>query len=189
MPMGQKPKTGKKDKYDELVKQVEVLASSVRLNQIMIQNMHKALQEIANNTRNNTSVIDDLQFRILALKDINNISTERVQNVADSLKVKAFEEASVLKDQEEKAAAVDQVESEEDIVIIRSKTPDKEKDTGILRSRIQIKDMNIPDLAKKLLGAKVGTEVETFLNSDRHVVTVLGIRRKPVEAPAQTPEA
>jgi len=170
----------KVEKWEQLVKQVEALSMAIRLNQMMVQNMGRAFDGVRENTVQNTSVLNDFQYRLLALQQLSGTDSQKLQEIADQLKLADFDNEVIRKDAEEQAIVADIVESDNDVVIITSTTPDVSPSQGILRSRIKIADMNQPELMASLHGKKVGDTVEAKLNETRHVIEILGVRRLPV---------
>lgn len=180
MSKGRRPgRITKVERFEHLTKQVEALSMATRLNQMMVQGINRRLDELQRDVRSATSMLNDFQYRLLAIQQLSNLDAAQLQGVSDTLKLVDFERELARKDLEENVAIVDTVESDDDIVVITSTTPEAGSDQGILRSRIRISEMNQVDLMAKLQGKKVGDKVETTLNEVKHVVEVLGIRRAP----------
>jgi hypothetical protein len=164
---------------DQMNKQVDAASMALRLNQLMVQQLTKQVGEMRQSLATATNMLNDFQYRMLAMQRIANIDAPALQRVTDDLKLADFDQELARKDAEDKAEVVPAVESDDDIVIITSTTPDAGGDHGILRSRIRIAETNHPDLMKAFIGKKVGDKVETELNGMKHVIEILGVRRLP----------
>ena len=190
MSKGRKPaRLTKVEKFDSMTKQLETMAMALRLNQMMVQNLNKQMNSMHQDLTTATGLVNDFQYRLLALQQLSGIDTSIMQTMADSLKILDFDKESAKKDLDEEMVEIQQIESDEDTVIISSSTPDVTPDQGILRSRIKIADMNQPQLATSLKDKKLGDEVEANLNNTKHIIRILGIRRTTkVSEPAQKAE-
>jgi hypothetical protein len=172
------------EKHDKMVKQLEQLSMAMRLNQMMIQQLGKNNESLRNELSNATSMLNDFQYRLLAVQQLNNLDPKKLQDVADALKIDDFNKECVRKDLNDKAEIVNTIESSEDIVILTSSTPGAEFDQGILRSRIKVSETNLPELIDLLVGKSVGDKVTATLNGVSHSIEILGVRRLPkVEEP------
>lgn len=172
------------EKHDQMVKQLEQLSMAMRLNQMMIQQLGKNNESLRNELSNATSMLNDFQYRLLAVQQLNNLDPKKLQDVADALKIDDFNKECVRKDLNDKAEIVNTIESSEDIVIVTSSTPGAEFDQGILRSRIKVSETNLPELIDLLVGKSVGDKVTATLNGVSHSIEILGVRRLPkVEEP------
>jgi ABC-type cobalamin transport system ATPase subunit len=170
----------KADRFEGLAKQVESLTMAVRINQMMAQKMAQQLASLADGMANNTGMLNDFQYRAIAMQKLANVSSAQLQELTDELKLVDFESESAKKDTEGKFERVNLVESDADTVIISSATPEEQEDKGILRSRIKIADMGQPDLQEKIVGKTVGDRVEAVLGGVKHLIEIVGVRRAPV---------
>ena len=184
MTKGRRTKPTKLERFDALAKQVENLSMASRLTQMMVQNINRHIPNLETSLTSNTGMLNDFQYRLLAIQQLLGLDSVKLQEITDSLKLSDFEKESTRKDLEGNFAVGEEVTSDEDTVIITTTTPDEKEDHGILRSRIKISEMNQADLAAKLRGAKVGTKVESVLNGVKHIVEVLGIRSEPPKVEA-----
>jgi hypothetical protein len=176
----------KSDRFEQMAKQVENLTMAVRVGQMMSQRMAQQLNSIVENLTINTGMLNDFQYRALAMQQLAGVDKSQLQAITDQLKLADFDKESEAKDQAGGFLVVDKVEGDDDTVLITSFTPDEKEDKGILRSRIKISDMNQADLQAKLVGCVVGSKVEATLNGVNHVIEILGIRRAaPVPAEAE----
>ena len=171
-------KLNKGEKFQQLVKQVESLSMATRLNQLLIQKMGQQMGEMAQGISNSQTMLNDFQYRLLALQKNLNVNVDDLQAVADALKLEDFTKASDEQDADGTWDVIDTVETNNDTVIITSTTPGEKEDKGILRSRITVAEMQQPELQAKLIGAKTGDVVVHTLNGCEHHITILGVRRK-----------
>ena len=173
-------KLNKGEKFQQLVKQVESLSMATRLNQLLIQKMGQQMGEMAQGISNSQTMLNDFQYRLLALQKNLNVDVDGLQKVADELKLEDFTKASDAQDADGTWDVIEKVENDNDTVIITSTTPAEKEDKGILRSRIAVGEMQQPDLQAKLVGTKAGDVVVHNLNGCEHHIAVLGVRRKKV---------
>lgn len=160
---------------------LEQLMAVIQLNQVMIQRMSGAMNELSSDVLRLSSITNDLQYRLLAMIDLAGIDKDALQEKADTRKLLEFDAESLNKDNAEGLTIAATVDNTEDTVILTSSTPDELEDKGILRSRIKISEMNQPELEEKLMGRAAGDTVEAQLNGSRHMVTILGVRRATVQ--------
>lgn len=172
-------KNTKADRFQNVEKQVEALTMATRIGQMMAQRTLQQMEGLAANTATNTGMLNDFQYRLLALQQMLGVDVVKLQAIADEMKLADFDRESVRKDFEGHFEVVESVETDADTIILTSSTPEEKEDRGILRSRMKIADMNQPDFAAQLVGKKVGDKVEAQLGGTKHVVTILGIRRQP----------
>lgn len=169
----------KADRFEQMAKQVESLTMAVRINQMMAQKMAQQLTSLADGMTVNTGMLNDFQYRTIAMQKLTNISSVQLQELTDELKLIDFESESARKDAQGKFELVSKVESDADTVIITSTTPEEQEDKGILRSRLMISDMGQPELQEKLIGKAVGDKVDAILGGVKHLIEIVGVRREP----------
>jgi hypothetical protein len=167
----------KEAKHNQMVQQLEQLTMATRMNQLVIQQMSNVINSLKSEIGYATSMLNDFQYRMLAVQQLANLDANKLQEIADGLKIIDFNTEAAKKDVAEKAEIVDKIESVDDVVIITSSTPGQ--DAGILRSRIKVVEMNQPELADALIGKTIGDKVEAKLNNMTHIIEILGIRRLP----------
>lgn len=181
-------KLNKGEKFEMLIKQVKNLSMAVRLNQLLMQKLSQQIGEVANMATTNSNMLNDFQYRMLAVQKTLSIDVDALQKISDELKLNDFNQASELQDADGTWDVIDVVADENDVVIITSITPLEAEDKGILRSRISLAEMQQPELQAKIIGAKVGDTVIHTLNGAEHHITILAARRKKVVAEATPSE-
>ena len=180
----------KQTKFEALEQKVKQMEMATRVNQMLLKQFGSALDKITADLRHIEANIGDLQYRLVATNNITGLDKIAMQKESDRLKLEDFNKASDAEDKTRNLTLAEVVESQEDVVIISSKTPKEVEDRGFLRSKIQIKQMNQPSLQEALVGKRVGDKVTIELNGTEHEVELLGVRKVPAPAPvAEAPAA
>ena len=113
------------------------------------------------------------RYKVLALQEASGIDLVKLNEIANTKRLKDFNDASDREDTESGFTVGDTVETNS-TVILTSKTADV--DRGIFRSRIELAKCGVPDLIQGLMGQGVGTKVNAKLNGIDHEVELLAIR-------------
>ena len=172
----------------ELSSNTQNLAMALRINQLLMQQMQRTIEVLQEDVRNQQAMLMDYQYRFRALLGLNQTVPEVLQEAADKMRVEDFNAECARQDEKETAEIVSKVETNNDVVILTSRTPGTVPDAGILRSRIKIAEMGQPELEKDILGKAVGDKVVAKLNGVDHEIEILGVRRLPkVEEPPAAP--
>ena len=180
--MGGKRQLTKGQRFELLEKKVQQLEMTTRVNQMMLQQIGNTVSPMQNDLGEFISRQRELQYRALAIQELLNLKVEDIEAKSLELQVKDFQESSDKEDATNNYTPTDVV-AEDSVVIVTTTTPDAEKDQGILRSKLAMSDVNLPDLQASLLGSKVGDAFETDINGVKHRVEVLGIRKVPAPEP------
>lgn len=151
-----------------------------RVTQMMVQQLMQNLQNMTKDLGKAFGIINELQYKILAMQSVGNFDMDKLNAHAQDLRLKDFNEASVAEDVAGNFTTVDVVD-ESSTVIITSTTAGE--DAGIFRSRIKLAECGVPALIEGLMGQKVGTKVKCVLNGLEHEVELLGIRNPPAPVP------
>jgi hypothetical protein len=154
---------------------IQQLQQAVQMNQAMIrflnnslQNLRKDFSEIAGSQR-------EMQYRLLAFQELNNMPLDKLNEKAQELQVKDFEEYSA-KDDEENGYTVGDVVGEDSIVIF---TTEAEDNQGFLRSKQLVSEIGFPEMRDSLIGKNPGDVIDVDVNGVTHKLTLLGVREKP----------
>ena len=184
----QQPTTSRKDKLRQLEVELKNMQMAARISQMMTQQLMQNNQNISQDLGRALGLINELQYKILAIQRASGLDVAALAAAADELRLKDFNEASDKEDADLGLLPIDTVE-EDSTVILTSTTASA--DTGIFRSKIKLADSGVPELVKSLTGQKVGTKVKVQLNGLEHEVELLGVRRPPrtegVALPAEMP--
>lgn len=171
-----KEKTGK-DKMRELDVAIQNVEMASRISQMMLKQVLEQFQGLRRDVDNSMGMLNDFQYRTLAMLELSGIKKEELEKLAESYKLVDYNKAS---DQEDtiKGYALDNEGSinENSIVIITSIT-DGNEDKGIFRSKFKMSECTTESLRNKLLGSKVGAVIDEEINGEKHTITVLGLRK------------
>lgn len=172
-------------KVAEIEKIITSLGAALKIQQFATKKLYDldVLNRLSKVEMGMSGVLTDLLYKLQAVSEKFNL--DEINARADELKAKAFDSASDAEDTKTGFHPVEQVSSENNIVILTSST-ESENDEGFFRSRIVINDVSIPDMREKLLQAKVGDKFSTVINGVQHNVTILGIREKDASEPVDT---
>lgn len=185
------PKPTKAERIDALEQQLQQLATTIRIQQMIMQKTGESVSKQAEDMFRNKSMIHDVQYRTLAMIELDRSAfatqkeyVDALDAKADQLRLKDYNEMSDLEDKAKSLVPVEQVDDESTVII--TTTTGTEPDRGIFRAKFRIAEAGIPNLADMLRGKKVGDRVEAKLNGEDHLVEIVGIRK---QAPAQEPAA
>lgn len=172
----QEPKLNKTEMIQSMDKELKNLQMAGRVSQMMVQQLMQSVQNLSKDMGQALGLINELQYKILAMQHAGNFDTAVMAAKADELRLKDFVEAS---DAEDKAGGftVGDVVRDDSTVIVTSTTA---AGAGIFRSRIKLAECGVPVLIRDLAGKTVGTKVVCQLNGEEHTVELLGIRNPPV---------
>lgn len=170
-----------KDKFREVEVNLQNLQMAGQISQMMIKHLSQELSAAKKDLSTAMNMLNDFQYRTLAMLEIGKFDKDELENKAEELKLKDFMSASDKEDLElghinNDAGVVD----ENSIAIITSNTPDEVEDRGIFRSKFPMKECQTESLRAKFLGAKVGDSFEEVIGSAKHVITILGLRQPKV---------
>lgn len=193
----QQPVGSRKEKLRSMEAELKNSQMAQRIAQMMTQQLMKSQQSMQEDLTRALGLINELQYKILAVQGAANLDPAKLTAVADELRLKDFNEASDKEDAEQGYAVGTTVDA--DSVVILTSTTDT-LDKGIFRSKIKLADCGVPDLVKAFEGREVGAKAIVSLNGVDHTVELLGIRQPPkaesvpqtqeqVEAPAATASA
>ena len=174
--MTKKFNMSKGERFEVTEKKVKNLEMAQRVSQMLIKQIGESVSPMAKDVGELAGRQRELQYQLLAIRELAGLTLEAVNELAEQLQVKDFSEASD-KEDAEKAYTVGEEVTDDSIVVLTSKT-----DTGtggILRSKLVVKDIGFPELRKDLLGKKVGETITADVNGVIHTITVLAIRNAP----------
>lgn len=177
MKMVNQVKNSKED-IETLKKQVENLNMATKINQMLLKQVIENMTPMQNDLKFMTGAFNDFQYRFLAAQKVLSLNVEEMIKISDQLKLEDWEKASAKDDADQGFTAVDKVEAGTDVIIITSKTPDQADDKGIFRSKMVLSETANPALIEGLMNKSVGETLEVELNGMKHLVTLLGVRRK-----------
>jgi hypothetical protein len=159
---------------------------AIQIQQMMVQKTMKDLSRLDQDMHNAMGLLNDLQYRTLAVIEEGKYDISSLEQTAETIKLKDYNSASDKEDLEKGYTPCDIVK-EDNVVIITSECQ-KDPSRSIFRSKFNMKDVSVADIIKKFPGLHVGDKVDANINGFDHVIEILGIRNVPVkvEEPAQT---
>jgi hypothetical protein len=166
------------DRVEALEKEVSNLNMAIRVSQMLLKQALERLDDSEAKNRQNLSMLNDFQYRLLGLQAATNVDISAVAKAADDLKLTDWNKASDAEDEKDNLVVVDSVSSQDNIVILTSTTPNTTPDVGIFRSRTSVSEIGNPELIDTLIGKTVGDKFEFDLNGSKHVIELLGVRAK-----------
>lgn len=182
----QQKQKSKKDQMRELATMVQNLQMAVRVMQMGMQQMGQSFQRMDADIGNAMGVLNDIQYRTLAMIDAGNFDKDKLEKAAEGLKLKDYEEASDKEDKEKGYTVADEV-AEDSVVILTSECKE-DKSKSVFRTKFKLDESGNPEAQEKLKGLKVGDKTELKLGNFTHEVEVLGIRTVPAPAPEEKKE-
>ncbi len=167
-----------KDRIRELEVAMQNTQMAMQMSQMMVKHLTDQFQTFQNDLGSTMGMLNDFQYRTLAMLELGNFKTEDIDAKAEEFKLKDFNKASD-KEDEIKGYINDDtgIVNEDSIVILTSSTPDLEEDQGIFRSKFPMSECLTPELRESLLGSKVGDSIFSDLSGINHKITILGIKK------------
>lgn len=166
-----------KQQVKELTTAVANIQQAMNIQKIMFQQFGNNFAKIDRDVHNAMGIINDLQYRTLALLELSG-QVDKVNEIAERLKLKDFNDASAKEDLE-KGYVEDDVVKENSIITLTSVCQDDE-DRSIFRTKFNLgEEVVLPELKEKLIGLKVGEKVEAKLPDNlTHELEVVAIRKQ-----------
>lgn len=187
MKQGKSPST--KDRIRELEVALQNTQMALQMSQMMMKHITDQFQVIQTDLGSTMGMVNDFQYRTLAMIDLGKFSKDELDAKAEEFKLNDFTSASEKEDAEKGYTNDDAGVIEEDsIVLITSTTPGLAEDRGIFRSKFPMSECFTPDLREKLLGAKVGDVIEGDVQGTAHKITILGLRKAPAKVEQEASE-
>jgi hypothetical protein len=176
----QPAESSKKEQLRELKTELANLQMSSRISQMMIQQMLNNNKSMAEDLGRALGLINELQYKFLAVQKVSNLDLKDLAAVADELRIKDFNEASDTEDTRDGFTVATTVSPDSTVIL----TSEAEGGKGIFRSRIRLADCGVPSLIAELAGKNVGDKVVVKLNELDHTIELLGVRNpKPEDRP------
>jgi hypothetical protein len=150
---------------------------AVRLTQMMVKQLLDQIQNIRLDTDNTMGMLNDFQYRTLAMLELSGISKKDIDKRADELKLADYNKASFAEDLAK--GYVDDsngVVGEDSVVTITSST-NGDEDRGIFRSKFPMSECLTPSIKEKLMGLKVGDSFEEQIKNDLHKITLVSLSK------------
>jgi hypothetical protein len=171
------PAATKKDKIGELEKALENSQMSIRLTQMMVKQLLDQMQNSRLDIDNTMGMLNDFQYRTLALLELSGVNKKDIDKRADELKLADYDKASSAEDLAK--GYLDDASGlvgEESVVTITSST-NGDEDRGIFRSKFPMSECLTPSIKDKLMGLKIGESFEEQIKGDLHKITVVSLKK------------
>lgn len=175
-------KLNKQDSVKNKIRELEVALQNTQMalqvSQMMIKHLTDQFKATQDDLSSTMGMLNDFQYRTLAMLDVGNFDKEAIELKAEALKLIDFNKASDKEDQL-KGYTDDSngVVNENSVIVVTSSTPDLAEDQGIFRSKFPMSECLTPNLRQKLIGLKVNETVSVELNGALHNLTVLSIKK------------
>lgn len=178
----QKKQPGNKEKIKEIQVTLQNMQQMFNIQKMVTQQFAQNLAKIDRDISNAMGVINDLQYRTLAmleaLCEVSSRKPEEIDEIAEKLKLKDYNEASD-KEDKEKGYVPDEQVKEDSIVVLTSECL-TDSDKSIFRTKFKLDEEALDEeLRKKLVGLKVGEKVKATLpDKNEHEIEVVAIRKQ-----------
>jgi len=172
----QTAEVSRKERLRSMEAELKNLQMSSRISQMLLKQMMDSTQNMQQDLGRALGLINEMQYKVLAVQQVAGLDVNKLNDIANGLRLKDFDDASAREDAEGNFSVGDVVE-EDSTVIITSKTENVDK--GIFRSRIKLSECGVKDLIDGFMGRPVGAKILTKLNGDEHEIELLAIRNPP----------
>ena len=166
------------DRIKELEVALQNTQMALQVSQMMIKHITDQFKAVQNDVTNTMGMLNDFQYRTLAMLEVGKFNREDIEQKAEQLKLVDFDNASAKEDAqkgyiEDNAGII----SDNSVITITSNTPDLAEDQGIFRSKFPMAECLTPSLRSVLLGAKVDDVVHADLGGAKHVIRIVSIKK------------
>ena len=175
---GKKP--NKNQRLDEMETMLQNIQMATRVAQMGMQQMGTSLQTMEKDIGGAMGVLNDLQYRTLAMLQLMDIDKDKLEDIAEGMKLKDFTDASDKEDAEKNYTIIDTVDKES-IVIIASECEEK-PELAIFRSKFKLDESGNKTAMESFVGKKVGDKFDFDINGNKHIIEIIGARAVPVVA-------
>lgn len=179
MSKGKTPALSRGERFENLEAKVKNLEASIRIMQMMQQQMGQTLMPIQQDVSGMASQLQTASYTNLAIQELLKVDPKALDDVYQKLRLNDYNEVSEKEDKENGFSTLETVESDQNIVILTSHTPDEEKDRGIFRTKMVVAELG-PELTDILVGKKVGDVFDHELQGIKHVFELIAIRSVPL---------
>jgi hypothetical protein len=175
-------KLNKQDSVKNKIRELEVALQNTQMalqvSQMMVKHLTDQFKATQNDLSSTMGMLNDFQYRTLAMLDVGNFDRQAIETKAEGLKLIDFNKASEKEDQlkgyiDDSSGIV----TENSVIVVTSSTPDLAEDQGIFRSKFPMSECLTPSLRQKLIGLKLNDTVSVELNGATHNLTVLSIKK------------
>lgn len=164
----------KKDRLEQLETMVSNLQMAVQVSQTVLKQLLAQFELLKNDSTNTMNLSNDLQYRTLAMLQLGAFDIDKLDVIAEELKLADYNKASDQEDKDKGFVVADLLK--EDSIVILTSITDSQKDGGIFRSKFPVAQCPFEQMKKDLVGKKVGDKFEADLNGIVHHVEIIGVR-------------
>ena len=178
------------EKFEALEAKVKNLEASIRIMQMMQQQMGQSIMPMQQDVSGMATQLQTASYTNLALQEVLSVDTDKLDTVYQKLRLADYNEVSTKEDEANGYTSLEEVASDQNIVILTSYTPEESKDKGIFRTKMVVAELG-PDLSELMIGKKVGDTFDHELQGLKHTFELLAVKDVPapvVEVPAATVE-
>ena len=170
-------KPNKNQRLDELETMIQNIQMATRVIQMGMQQMGGSLGSMEKDIGGAMGVLNDLQYRTLAMMELMQVDKDKLEDIAEGMKLKDFNDASDKEDAEKKYTIADVVEK--DSVIIITSECENAPEQAIFRSKFKLDESANKTAMETFPGKKVGDKFDFDINGNKHVIEIIGIRTVP----------
>lgn len=185
--MTKKKNMTKGERFETLEVKVAQLETAQRFIQMLLQQIGNSMQPLSNDIKELANQQRELQYKVLAIRELGGWSVESIDTLSESLQIKDFTDLSDKEDLEKNYTITDVV-AEDSCVILTTTVPADQEAKGFLRSKVLVSEIGIPELRTALIGKVVGDCFDCVIGTVNHSITLLGIRKVPAPPAVEATE-
>lgn len=171
-------KPNKAQKLEEIQTVLANLQMAVRVSQMGMQQIGNSMQRMEKDLSNSMGVMNDLQYRTLAMLELLDVDKDKLEEIAEGMKLADFNSASDKEDKEKNYSIVDTIEK--DSVVIITSTCEESPESAIFRSKFKLDESSNQKAMEEFPGKKVGDKFDFEVAGKNHLIEILGVRKVPV---------
>lgn len=165
------------DRIKDLEVAVQNVEMATRISQMMLKQVLDQFQGLRRDLDNSMGILNDFQYRTLAMLELGNFNKEELDKLAEKYKLNDYMKASDSEDKAKGYILNDNGTIDENSVVIITSSTNGDEDRGIFRSKFKMTECQTESLRAKLIGAKLNDVIEEDINGDIHKITIVGIRQ------------
>ena len=161
-----------KKQSDDFGKRLEGVETAVRLSQMLLQQSANSLHALSGDIKELATRQRDIQYRMLAIQEFLNIDQDEINKISEQKQVADFTEASDKENKVKNLIKADVVD-EDSFIVFTSSAEDPMK--SILRSKVEVKNVSLPNFKEAIIGKKTGDTVDVDIQGVKHSISLLEI--------------
>jgi hypothetical protein len=167
------------ERISSLEETCQTLSMGVRVSQMLVKQLTSTIQDLQEQIHIKSSMLNDFQYRLLALQKHSAVEQSVLQKEVDALRLVDWNIACEQDSKEKELYPVEQILDANDIVVFTSSTPESPVDRGIFRSKVKVSALGPVEVIQAFDGKKVGDKFEVSLAETKHLVEILQILKEP----------